>query len=320
MADILKGFTGTSFVFLVAWIFPSAALVGLVAVFVSPVWEQVGLPKVTSALDSPTALLVMAFVAVSFGLLGSAASTPLYRVLEGYTWPERIQRWAVDRRRRERIALVGRYEQVGKTSSRLSNQLYERLSHYPASDDELVPTRLGNAIRVLELYGANRYCLDSQTWWTELYSVVPAPIRQEVDGARAVVDFFVAALYVTALFAILALATFATELALGSSTPSWTLLALGIACLGLPFIWYRVAIWACSYWRSAVQAMVNVGRAPLASSLGFRLPRSIEQERELWQMATDFVNSPFQGDLAKALDKYREVDIETDATSSKAES
>ena len=45
-----------------------------------------------------------------------------------------------------------------------------------------------------------------------------------------------------------------------------------------------VAIWGCGYWLNAVQAMVNVGRIPLAESLGFALPETLDQERVLWQL------------------------------------
>jgi hypothetical protein len=304
MADILKGFAGGAFVFFLAWIFPCAALVGLVTVFVLPIWLQLGLPNFGATWDSATALLVVAFIAVFLGVLGSTGSTPLYRLIEGYAWPEPIQLWAIARRRQERDALRRLYEEVADIGGRRANVLYEQLSRYPVDDTQLAPTRLGNAIHVMELYGRDRFGLDSQTWWTELYSVSPAPIRQEVDNARAGVDFFVAALYASVTFGGVAVTTFLVEVARSQHRP-WTLLTLGLLAAASGWLWYRTAIWGCGYWLSAVQAMVNLGRLPLAESLGLRLPDTFERERELWTAATDVVNSPSRTSATAALDPHR---------------
>jgi hypothetical protein len=304
LADILKGFAGGSFAFLLAWIFPSAALVGLTAVFVLPIWVQLGMPNYTAGWDSTTALLATAFVGVFLGVLSSTGSTPMYRLVEGYVWPDGLQRRGVEHHRGKRNSLKGAYEVAAAAGGLRASLLYEKLARYPARDEEVAPTRLGNAIRVVELYGGDRFGLDSQTWWTELYSVTPAPIRQEVDNARAGVDFFIASLYSTAAFAVLALVTFAVEVA-RSPTRSWALLILGLVSVVLPWAWYRVAIWGCGYWLATVQAMVNVGRLPLAESLGLVLPETFDRERELWTTATDFVNSPFAPGAAAPLNEFR---------------
>lgn len=304
MADILKGFAGGSLAFLLAWVFPSAVLVGLVTVFVLPIWSRMGVKPFGNGWDTTTILLAVAFTGVFLGVLGSTASTPLYRLVEGYAWPDNVQKWAIGRRRRERQTLRSRYDESDERSGLAMNLLYEKLARYPVADADLAPTRLGNAIHVMELYGRDHFGLDSQTWWTELYSVTPDPIRQQVDNARAAVDFFVAAFYATIVFAVVALGTFVAVVFLSSDRP-WGLLAFGIVATFIPWLWYRTAIWGCGYWQSAVQAMVHLGRVPLARSLALELPDNLERERDLWQAATDFVNAPFDEERARALDAYR---------------
>ncbi len=51
--------------------------------------------------------------------------------------------------------------------------LNEQLHRYPLDDRQVIPTRLGNAIRQFEEYGYDRYRLDSQVLWHELNAAVP---------------------------------------------------------------------------------------------------------------------------------------------------
>ena len=99
------------------------------------------------------------------------------------------------------------------------------------------PTRLGNAIRRLEEYGHNRYRLDSQALWYELTAAAPKQLSQQVDTARAGVDFFVCLLYGQLLAAATALASLVNghwEIRLGG------LVFSGLAATSFPGWWPRV--------------------------------------------------------------------------------
>ena len=74
------------------------------------------------------------------------------------------------------------------------------VARFPSDDEEIAPTRLGNAIRALETYGPTRFELDSQVLWSELCAVVPKYLQTELDRSRATVDFFVALIFLSALF------------------------------------------------------------------------------------------------------------------------
>ncbi|MFG2490359.1 hypothetical protein ACGFSD_04685 [Streptomyces caniferus] len=58
--------------------------------------------------------------------------------------------------------------------------MHERLARYPVADDQIAPTRLGNAIRRFEEYGYDRYRLDTQVLWNELTGCVPDQVRRQV--------------------------------------------------------------------------------------------------------------------------------------------
>ena len=83
------------------------------------------------------------------------------------------------------------------------------------------------------------------------------------------------------------------------------------AIIGLPLlagIWYRVAVVATDDWAGAVRAMVNLGRQPLATSIGLRLPDTIDDERVMWSLATEFTSGPYTPETISALNKFRNSD------------
>ncbi|MFJ9900501.1 hypothetical protein ACIQPR_44940 [Streptomyces sp. NPDC091280] len=175
--------------------------------------------------------------------------------------------------------------------------IQERLARYPIDDDQMAPTRLGNAIRRFEEYGWDRYRLDTQLLWNELTGCVPDQVRRQVDLARTSVDFFVALLFGHVAAGILAALTLTT------ARPDTPLLLSTIAVLfGLVPLWYRSAVAATDEWAAAVRALVNSGRKPLADCLGLALPATLAAERDMWAMVSRLV--PYH-ERAAALDPYR---------------
>lgn len=176
--------------------------------------------------------------------------------------------------------------------------IYEELSRFPLEREEIAPTRLGNALRSFETYGATRYNLDSQTLWTELCSVVPKYLQDELDRSRATVDFFIALFYLTILFAL------ATLILAGVPSFKPQLIFIAIPALLLPPFWYRMAVVSSSYWSTTVQALVNLGRKKLAEEMGLQMPATLEEERKMWGLLTSFVYYGNMGDGEK-LDRFR---------------
>ena len=54
--------------------------------------------------------------------------------------------------------------------------------------------------------------------------------------------------------------------------------------------------------------MVNLGRQPLATSMGFTLPKAIDDERTMWTLAADLARVPYRAETAAALDGFRGKD------------
>ncbi|WP_328760625.1 hypothetical protein [Streptomyces sp. NBC_00271] len=301
MGDIAKGVLGGGWALVVGWVLPAALNLAVFFLAVAPSMRRTAaIERVWPGSASQTALLLLC-AAVLFGIVLNALQTPLYRILEGYLlWP----RSAYDRgcrrqrARKERIAgLITRPE--GRTLVQRA-LLNEQMARYPADDDQIAPTRLGNAIRRFEEYGHNRFRLDTQVLWNELSAAAPEQARRQVETARTNVDFFVALLYGHGVVAVLAF------LALGSAGAERPLLVVtAITLCALIPLWYRSAVYATDEWAAAVRAMVNLGRKPLADALGLVLPQQLSEERTMWQLITRMSRRPYRDAADTAFAPYR---------------
>ncbi|WP_432070860.1 hypothetical protein [Streptomyces sp. AA1529] len=336
MTDIAKGALGGAWTLLVGWILPTALNLAVVLFTVLPSLQELDIfERLLPETDGGMGLL-LTMGSLLIGLVGNACQNPLYRLLEGYLlWPASAYAAGCRRNRRIRMQLADRLtvlrlerrqENQGGLSTEATAQLArvlsqprvaraasldrrrtatqrallrEELARYPVAEDQIAPTRLGNAIRRFEEYGWDRYQLDTQLLWNELTGTVPDQIRRQVDLARVSVDFFVALLYGHAAVCALALFAMATS---HSDRP--LLLVTTIVLAALIPVWYRSAVTATDEWAAAVRAMVNVGRKPLAASLGLALPQTLAAERDMWRMVSRLSRIPYH-ERAAALDRYR---------------
>jgi hypothetical protein len=164
--------------------------------------------------------------------------------------------------------------------------------------EDVLPTKLGNALRAMEQYGDATYGLDSQTLWYELQSVASDNLRRDTEDARAGVDFFISAVVYLALLAVAAAAVAALSLQLPPA-----LVAVG-ALTAIPFA-YNQAVQNVGDWRQSVQALVNVGRMPLSHALGLRMPQDFEGEREMWESMVALVHYGPRKAYLRVLDPKR---------------
>jgi hypothetical protein len=297
MADLLKGFTG-GWTFLLAWMLPTGFAIGTFALVILPWLQAFKWLQAVHQWDATTQGLTLGFLTLAFGFAMAAMSARLYRPLEGYSfWPDCLRRAGVQRHlsrktelaekiARLRLDLKTEANQTLRAVKRTEQALAEHeLEFYPPADDDVVPSRLGNALRALETYGRARYGFDSQFWWAELVASAQKSLQAELDHSRAPVDFFVAFFYTGILFGVTTTGAAIVEWQLsGPDVPPLLIGVVGFALV--PVISYRFAVEATSYYRSTVRALVNVGRAKLVKALGLPWPLSVKDERLMWQRIT----------------------------------
>lgn len=274
MSDLLKGLTSGGWSGFFAWVAPNLIVL---ASFWICVYEPMQHPPFFSSLgvlSTSELWATLLTIATALGVISSASSTPLYRMLEGYSWPKSIARWRHNRHVELKRKLQNK---VTAATPGWEQDLYqEELNRYPLEVDQILPTRLGNAMRAFETYGGTRFGLDSGSLWSELVAVAPKALQDDIDTARAIVDFFVAGFYTSVLAGILAI--FAGSLSDGHVS------ALFFGAVYFLIAWgaYEMAVSSCTYWAATNRALVNIGRPALATALGLQLPTSLPEEIDMW--------------------------------------
>lgn len=323
MGDIVKGVLGGGWSLLVGWILPSAINLLILGFLVVPDFEPLDWRK-----QGP---LMLAGAAV-LGLILASLQTPLYRLLSGlvgwrpggggplnWSYIRQKRHWrvlnervdymemtlAAESKKGLREGLRERFEALkgGETAARHGARdlgrtatqrglLRERRDRYPASEDQVVPTRLGNAIRRVEEYSYDRFRLDSQRLANEMYAVGSEMARKQVDQARTTIDFFVCLLYGHLIVAFVALVAGPHR--------------IGAAVLAaLSGWWYDRAVKATDDWAGATRALANLARKPLAANLGLKLPSSLDKEREMWAAVSRMAQRRHD-DRSAELDTFRD--------------
>jgi hypothetical protein len=178
--------------------------------------------------------------------------------------------------------------------------LEEKFERYPSDDEEILPTVLGNAIRRFERFGPVHYGLDQQRLWYELMATAPERVGKQVDQMRTAVDFFVSLFFGQLLVAVAAIATACFDPARLGWLGVGALVAVTVAILS-----YRGAVVTTDEWSYAVQALLNVGRRPLADALSLKLPRELEAEQDMWKLVGQFLRPKPRRATLEELDYYR---------------
>lgn len=174
---------------------------------------------------------------------------------------------------------------------------------YPEQEYQVMPTRVGNALRAMETYGFNTYGLDMQTFWYELYSLADSPLRDAIDDNERSADTFVCSIFVNIGFIVTALASAIWRSAIGrTSIELWTVFA--VSTLFLTVV-HRGLLGSIREWSASTQALVNNGRLILRQKYGLRAPKDIVEEREMWTSLTGFVAYNGEPHYAARLDRFR---------------
>ncbi|MEQ7009372.1 hypothetical protein ABN028_24680 [Actinopolymorpha sp. B17G11] len=298
------------------------AIASFVVVILPAQESLLGSQKIPPVDLQTTVWLIVASLVLALVLNG--LSTILFRVLEGYYLPGFIRRRRTLRHfkklelyKLEARRLRKRYNALLKSSDATSSQsqsvalasdaygvgisyglAWEKVARYPVTPLQLGPTKFANAMRSLETYGYQRYQLDSQALWSELLSVAPESLRHDEANTNAVVNFFVSLVYLSLTLAVLCAATVIRE---DEGIAIW---ATGGMALGVCIVSYHLSIVSIQAWSSAVCALVNVGRVPLAAQLGLKIPPTLREEREMWLLVGQLVTYPYNEQRARRLDRY----------------
>lgn len=248
--------------------------------------------------DQPQAVQIAVLVGVL--VLVSASSTlvarldqSVLRFLEGH-WPpwltflrtamisRQARRWLRKTQRWEE--LVANWREVSNHTSSAQDELalldWALRKQFPGFD-RLMPTDLGNVVRVTERYPAIRYGLDTATTWPRLWLLLPTETKKDLIDARSAITAAVQAWIWGILFL------------LWSIWAPWAL-AVGVA---VAVIANGSAIAAASVYGDLLNAAYDVHRGELYKALKLPLPTSPADEPASGQQLSEYLYRGFAPEL-----------------------
>ncbi len=231
------------------------------------------------------------------------------QILEGYRWP--VSKMSTFRRREEK-----RFERKKARADQLTEQwsaqgddfpedkkrelalLRRELAHeFPPDPGDLLPTRLGNAIRAFEVYSSKVYGADSIPLWLHLSTLIPATFQSALDDARAQVNCTVNICFFAATVSLLAIARFlwsavsqvvatsldprAVEAAL-FNVSNGIYLMVAIVAASVCRLTYLFSIEQVYAWGDLVKAAFDCYLPDLAKKMGFELADSADKRTAFW--------------------------------------
>ena len=214
-----------------------------------------------------------------------SANRVLVRLLEGYivldkTPLKRLQHWRFNRLMQKIQRVEQHYHQVDGEEKPKLRPTYRQLlfhwhSRYPARQEYLLATQLGNVIRAFETYSNETYGLDAVPVWPRILAVVPREYRETIADARAQFDFAINLFWL--FFAVLV--QYFVFAVITQTTP---MLFIPITLVVAIWLSYEFAIRGAVGWGETVKAAFDLYRGDLLKKLGIQAPETREQEKEYW--------------------------------------
>ncbi|HSK75264.1 MAG TPA: hypothetical protein VLQ45_02305 [Thermoanaerobaculia bacterium] len=319
MTNLLSAISGKfSTALILGTFFPVTVFVFLARVLWVPLLPAGFKPALLAplaGLDDKWELLILTLVTIVLSGVLYNLNIPLIRFYEGYAW----ERTWIGRRKKARHraalqALLAQQEGLYPLQSELLAEgrslkavdpedpriprlrswinaarareyavRREVFSHYP-KEPSVLPTRLGNVIRSFENYPERQYRMAAITLWPRLIAVLDPAYADSIDSAKTGVDFMLNSATLSGLLCLLLLVTgLVYPSPLASDAALWWLLEIG-GLAALSWWLYTQSIGGALDWGNLVRGAFDLYRGKLLEKLGYgRAPKSVDEERELWQ-------------------------------------
>jgi hypothetical protein len=235
----------------------------------------------------------------------------LYQFLEGYMFPSRIADQLKRRNRHLLQCRLQRLENKNKTSLERGALWYDLLQKMPVKDDQIMPTRFGNAIRAFEIYPSDIYGADAITIWIRLASVIPKDFVDQINTVRSQVDLFVNGWFFSILITLLAIIRIIVSVAHGISFDVIEYLIWSAVSIVAAYVCYRLAVISVPAWGELVKSAFDCYLPALAKQLGYEVPQTETERRSFWTTFSQqlLYRRSRTGELLFHIDEWRQADL-----------
>ncbi|HEX8360254.1 MAG TPA: hypothetical protein VF613_09105 [Longimicrobium sp.] len=300
MTNILSLISGSfSRALLLGTLFPLTLFALLALLFVVP-FLPADIPHLAPLAQLDPAWKTVLFtvaVILGTGLLYSV-NVPLVRLYQGYPWRfSWLGQWAVAREQRRREWADSRRTRLRDLVDEIREEnpnhpVLARLepwrtrvalratNEYPGPE-EVLPTRLGNAIRSSEEYPRAVYGISTLSLWPRLGAVMSKEALALLDESKAAFDFMINACFLSGL---LSGSIFVAGL-LVPARIQWTEWLIQVAVAGMASrVFYVGSVRTAVAWGDQVKSAFDLFRWDLLKKLGYLgTPDNPEEERKLWE-------------------------------------
>jgi hypothetical protein len=232
---------------------------------------------------------------------------PLYRFLEGYTYPgwlaerlKRRNRKYLQRCLQELEALHDKWAEQG-TAFAPSDLVHYRtlrldlVKWMPSRESDVLPTRFGNAIKAFEIYPRDIYGADAIVIWPRLASVIPKAFGEKIDDIRSQIDFLINCCLFSAFLSLLSFVRAVYSVrwnnvdlfsidgvyAFSSRVEAHWLLCTAVGTVAT-YVFYHCAVMRVPAWGELVMSAFDCYLPALAGQFGFELPPTESKRRNFW--------------------------------------
>jgi hypothetical protein len=171
------------------------------------------------------------------------------------------------------IELQNRQADLDNAESDQYVKLMLRLRHTPFRESQRMPTRLGNILRAAELRPLAIYGLDAVICWPYLWLLLPDNVKKELVTVRTDLDTAARIWLWSILF-------------IGWGLCAWWAILLGLLSALLTYRWM---LSIAENYGAFLDAAFDLYRRELYKALGWQVPATPEEERNVGQQLTQFL-------------------------------
>lgn len=232
-------------------------------------------------------VLLVAFVLAIFL---QAVNREIFRTAEGY-WLKRLNGFHRKRFRELNAKVTELDNKEGEIDDELFSALSRRAAmEYPSTEDQVLPTSFGNAVRAYEDYPRVIYGFESIDGWSRLQALISPEFRDVLSHDRARVDLWLNLCFLTGVFALgLAL--------LAANFQRFFLLWFELPLFLLFWFSYARARNSAQQYGHQVKAAFDVYLPALATKLGYVLSPDVDKNRKFWSAFSEVMIYRDQGAL-----------------------
>lgn len=223
--------------------------------------------------------------------------TPLLRLYEGYwDWIPWHELFAIRLQKYHQNQLAALQKQLNdpSTDDKVYKQCYQEMFfYYPPSTrpQEVMPTRLGNIFKSVELYPKMRYNMDAIFIWPRLAPLLPQGFSDALADTEASLDLMLVASFLGYLLACIGLVMLIL-LGLGIShfkLEWYPFLSSIVGGLLVGWLGYLGVLKASLAFGLLIRSAFDLYRNTIIQALGLKAPTCLREERVLWEAIDQYL-------------------------------